>query len=221
MPEPRAKLEAMRLYALLTERHCRRPWRETAELLLAGGADVIQLREKDLPDAELLARARILREMTAEAGALLIINDRPDVALVGGADGVHLGQDDLPPAEVRKLIGPDMLVGWSTHSAEHAAQAQQLPVDYIGVGPVHPTDTKGYETGKGAELVRQVCARVQLPTVAIGGITRDNAAAAVEAGATAIAACSALCGVEDPEAAARELRAVVEEARRAWSDPDE
>ncbi|MHC4592677.1 MAG: thiamine phosphate synthase [Planctomycetota bacterium] len=221
MPEPRAKLETMRLYALLTERHCRRPWRETAELLLAGGADVIQLREKDLPDGQLLARAGILREMTAEAGALLIINDRPDVALVSGADGVHLGQDDLPPAHVRGMVGSDMLIGWSTHSVEQAAQAQQLPVDYIGVGPVHPTDTKGYETGIGVELVRQVCARVRCPTVAIGGITRDNAAAVVEAGATAVAACSALCGAEDAGAAARELRAVVEEARRARSNPDE
>lgn len=221
MPDLRAKLEDMRLYALLTERHCRRPWRETAGLLLAGGVDVIQLREKDLPDSELLARARILREMTAEAATLLVINDRPDVALMSAADGVHLGQDDLPPADVRGIVGPDMLVGWSTHSAEHAAQAEQLPVDYVGVGPVHPTDTKGYEVGKGAELVRQVCARVPCPTVAIGGITRDNAAAVIEAGATAVAACSALCAAEDPEAAARDLRAVVEEAHRARSDPDE
>jgi len=202
----------MRLYALLTERHCRRSWQETAELLLAGGADVIQLREKDLPDAELLSRARILRRMTGRAGVLLIINDRPDVAFLSEADGVHLGQEDLPPEEVRKLTGPDLIIGWSIHSAEQAAHAAELPVDYIGVGPVAATATKGYAEGKGPELVRAVCAQVKIPTVAIGGITPRNAASVVEAGATAVAACLALCGAEDPEAAARELRSVVVKA---------
>jgi len=202
----------MRLYALLTEQHCRRPWQETAELLLAGGADVIQLREKDLLGAELLARARILRAMTERAGALLIINDRPDVALLAEADGVHLGHEDLPPEEVRKLIGPDLLIGWSTHSAEQAARVAELPVDYVGVGPVAATATKGYTEGMGPELVRAVCAVVRIPTVAIGGITPHNAASVVEAGATAVAACQVLCGSEDVEAAARELRSVVARA---------
>lgn len=210
----REKLKAMRLYALLTERHCRRPWRETAEALLAGGADVIQLREKELPDRELLARARLLRKLTAQAGALLIINDRPDVALMSGADGVHLGQHDLPATDVRKLAGPDLIIGWSTHSPEQARQAADLPVDYIGVGPVAATATKGYREGKGPELVRAVCACVELPTVAIGGITAHNAASVIEAGATGVAVCAALCSADDPAAAARELRAVVERAAR-------
>jgi thiamine-phosphate pyrophosphorylase len=214
MAATRDRLSSIRLYALLTQSHCRRPWRETAQALLSGGADVIQLREKALPDRELLARARVLRELTARAGALLIINDRPDVALLSGADGVHLGQDDLPPADVRKMLGPGPIIGWSAHSAEQAEKAAELSADYIGVGPVAPTATKGYTEGKGAGLVRQVCARVRLPAVAIGGITPDNAASVIMAGATAVAVCSALCGAEDPEAAARELRAIVEGAAR-------
>lgn len=206
----RPALDRVRLYALLSERHCRLPWRATAEALLAGGADAIQLREKDLPDAELLERARVLRELTAAHGALLIVNDRPDVAVLSGAGGVHLGQDDLPPAEVRRLAGPDVLIGWSTHSAEQARRASGLPVDYIGVGPFAATPTKGYQTGLGPELVRAARAQTGLPIVAIGGITCENAPEAVGAGATAVAACAALCDVDDPEAAATRLRAAVE-----------
>ncbi len=212
MRELRARMAGVRLYAVLTERFCRRPWRQTAERLLAGGADALQLREKDPEDAELLGRALALREMTEEAGALLIVNDRADVALIARADGVHLGQDDLPPAAVRAVVGPEMLIGWSTHSVGQARTALELPVDYIGVGPFAPTATKGYAEGKGPELVRKVAADVGLPRVAIGGITRENAGQAVRAGATAVAVCSALCGADDPEAAARELRAVVTRA---------
>jgi thiamine-phosphate pyrophosphorylase len=218
MADRRHKLAATRLYALLTEQHCRRPWRETAESLLAGGADAIQLREKALPDGEFLARARTLRELTARAGALLIINDRSDVALLSEADGVHLGQGDLPPADARDLLGPDLIIGWSTHSAEQASLARGLPVDYVGVGPFAPTTTKGYRHGMGAELVRSVCSHVKVPAVAIGGITARNAAEAIEAGASAVAVCQALCSAEDPEAAARELRAAVEGAARRRSN---
>ncbi|MHC4789072.1 MAG: thiamine phosphate synthase, partial [Planctomycetota bacterium] len=131
----------------------------------------------------------------------------------------HLGQDDLPPDQVRRLVGPDLLVGWSTHSAEQAERAGHLPIDYVGVGPVHPTATKGYPEGKGPELVSEACRRVSLPVVAIGGITSDNAASAVAAGATAVAACTALCAAEDPEAAARRLRSVVKGARRQRNEP--
>ncbi|NLW49689.1 MAG: thiamine phosphate synthase [Candidatus Brocadiaceae bacterium] len=199
----------IRLYALLTERFCRLHWQRTAEALLAGGVDAVQLREKDLSDRELLVRSCTLRKQTEAAGALLIVNDRPDVAVLAGADGVHLGQDDLPPAEARRIVGPDLLIGWSTHSARQAAQARDLPLDYIGVGPFAPTATKGYEVGFGADLVRAERAATPLPMVAIGGITADNAADAIEAGATAVAVCAALCDTDDPEAAARRLRAAV------------
>ncbi len=209
--DARARLKSVRLYALLTEAHCRRPWQETAEMLLAGGADAVQLREKDLPDRELLARARALRRLT-DGSALFIVNDRPDVALLSDADGVHLGQDDLPVPDARRLLGPRPLVGLSTHSVQQAVAACTVRADYIGVGPFAPTATKGYGEGMGPGLIRSVCERVDLPAVAIGGITADNAADAVRAGATAVAVCAALCGADDPERAARELRAVVEEA---------
>jgi thiamine-phosphate pyrophosphorylase len=208
----------MRLYALLTERWCARPWRETAGLILEGGADVLQLREKDLPARDLLARARLLRDLTAAAGALLIVNDRPDVAFLSGADGVHLGQDDLPPREARRLLEGGMIVGLSAGSAEEARRAEQDGADYVGVGPVAPTATKGIAEGRGPELVQEVARAVELPVVAIGGIDRANAAAAVRAGATAVAACAALCSADDPLAAARALRAEVEGAIRTGAD---
>ncbi|MFO8006108.1 MAG: thiamine phosphate synthase [Candidatus Brocadiia bacterium] len=208
------RLHQMRLYALLTERHCRLPWRETARRLLDGGVDVLQLREKELSDRELLSRACILRELTEDAGALLIVNDRPDVAIISQSHGVHLGQDDLPSEPVRHLIRPQMLLGVSTHSTEQAEEAVAQGADYIGVGPFAATTTKDYSEGKGPALVRRVRACVELPIVAIGGITSANAGEAVRAGATAVAACAALCGAEDPEAAARELRAAVEQAHK-------
>lgn len=210
----RDRFRAVRVYAVVTERLCRRPWRETVEALLAGGAGAVQLREKALPDGELIARARALRWLTAEAGALLIVNDRPDVALLSGADGVHLGQEDMPPAAVRELAGPDLMIGLSTHSAEQARAVAEGPVDYIGVGPVYPTDTKDVGFGGGLDMVREVCAAVELPAVAIGGITLDNAGAAIEAGAASVAAISALCGASDVEAATRAMLSAVARALR-------
>jgi len=211
----RQRLRAMRLYALLSEEHCRRPWLETAERLLEGGADAIQLREKTLEGGPLLERARALRELTRKFSALLIINDRPDVAVLAGADGVHLGQDDLPPEEVRGLIGPGLIVGLSTHTVEQAAAAERRGADYVGVGPAYATATKGYQEGGGPELVGRLCGATRLPTVAIGGLKPENARAVLDAGAQALAACAALCGADDPAEAARAfLRAFPEKDRK-------
>ena len=173
--------------------------------LLEGGVDVLQLREKRLEARELLARAEELRRMSDGFGALLIINDRPDVAVLCGADGVHLGQDDLPPERVRELVGEGLLIGLSTHTAEQAREAAARGADYIGVGPVFPSPTKGYEQGGGPELVAELCASTDLPTVAIGGITLDRVQEVLAAGADAIAVCQALCGAPEPAAAAREF----------------
>jgi len=211
----RERLRSMRLYALLTERQCRRSWRDTAQMLIRGGVDAIQLREKGLPDAELLDRARALRQMTAGAGVLFIVNDRPDVALLSQADGVHVGQGDLPPAEVRSLIGRDLLIGFSTHSLEQTRAACESPVDYVAIGPVAPTQTKGYDQGISMDMVGEVCAHCAskgLPAVAIGGIAHDTVASVIRAGADSVAVCSALCGDGDPLSAAREMRALVERA---------
>ncbi len=204
------KLESLRVYALLTERYCTRPWEETAERLLAGGVDALQLREKEMADRELLERARLLRRMTGRAGALFIVNDRPDVALLSRADGVHLGQDDLHPVEVRRLLGGGFIIGLSTHSADQAALAHSMGADYVGVGPFAATETRGYAEGGGAALVRSVSEATQLPKVAIGGINPDSAAAAIAAGADAVAVCSALCGAENPDGTARQFREAVE-----------
>ena len=209
----RRRLRRMKLYALLTESECRRPWLETAEMLLDGGVDVVQLREKDLQDRELLDRAKALRELTERFGALLIINDRPDVALMCGADGVHLGQDDAPPELVRESFGEDLLIGLSTHDADQVLEAAHRRVDYIGVGPVFPTETKGYASGKGVALIAELCRAAAVPTVAIGGIDLENAEAVIRAGPTAVAVCRALCASPDPKAAAQQFLRISESCR--------
>ena len=207
--DKKQRLRSMRLYALLTEEHCCRAWLETAELVLAGGADVVQLREKELEGGELLRRARALRRLTERFSALFIVNDRPDVAVLSGADGVHLGQEDLPVEEVRRMVGPEMIIGLSTHTPEQAAEAEGRGADYVGVGPVFPTGTKGYAEGGGSELVSRLCGATALPTVAIGGITPENVVGVLKAGAQAVAVCAALCGADDPAQAARAfLRAI-------------
>jgi thiamine-phosphate diphosphorylase len=203
-------LRRMRLYAVLTEKHCRRAWFEAAGMLLKGGVDVIQLREKELADGELLARARALRRLVDRFPALLIINDRPDIAFLSRADGVHVGQDDLPPEEARRLVGPDVIVGLSTHAPEQAREAESRGADYVGVGPVFATATKGYAAGGGREMVARLCAATCLPTVAIGGITVENCRGVAQAGAQAVAACAALCGAENPCEAARAFREAFE-----------
>ena len=212
MDQRRARQQALRkvkLYAVLTEAYCRKPWLEAAEGVLAGGADVLQLREKELEDGELLARARTLRRLTEGYAALLIVNDRPDVAVLCGADGIHVGQGDLPPEEVRRLVGPDLIVGLSTHTPQQAAEAQERRADYIGAGPAYATATKGCSEGGGPELIARLCRATRLPVVAIGGVTPANARLLIEAGAHAVAACGALCGAADPQRAAREfLRAL-------------
>lgn len=213
MNQTKGNFDSVRLYALLTEAHCRGPWLETAERLLSGGVDVIQLREKGLSDAEMLRRARTLRALTREYGKQLVINDRPDVAMLADADGVHLGQDDLPIEEVRNILPKGIIIGLSTHTVDQAAAAQMRGADYIGVGPAFATETKGYEAGGGGGLVRRLCAATNLPTVAIGGIDQSRIATIISAGARAIAACGALCGAADPEQAAREMREAILEAQ--------
>ncbi len=197
-------LSEMRLYVLLTSSASRRPLLEAARAALAGGADALQLREKDAPDRQLLDLGAELRRLTESMGALFFVNDRPDVARLVAADGVHVGQDDLPLAAARSAMGGRGWAGVSTHSVEQALAARGA--DYIGVGPVYPTETKGYAQGKGTGLVARVRAATALPIVAIGGITAETAAEVLQAGATAVAVCSAVIGREDVEAAARAFR---------------
>ncbi len=170
---------------------------------LAGGADMIQLRDKSGDMRALLRQARAIQALSRSHGAIFIVNDRLDLALAAGADGVHVGQDDLPAEAARHLLGPGRILGVSTHSREQALAAQAAGADYIGFGPMYPTGTKdtGY-TPRGLEGLREVRAAVRLPILAIGGITLDTVADVIAAGATAPAVISAIVAAPDISSAA-------------------
>ena len=185
---------------------------ELAQAYLAGGAQLLQLRAKTLPSADLLALADALVAAAAPYDAQVLINDRVDVARLANASGVHVGQDDVPPAEARRLLGESAIVGYSTHSVSQVRAALLEPVSYIAVGPVFGTQTKntGYDA-VGLDLVsaaadaartttdvaRMRVVRDPIPIVAIGGITLDTAVSVLQAGASAVAVISDLL-VGDP-----------------------
>ena len=202
--EVEKKLSSMRLYGIITDKHCRLSWLETAKALI-GKVDVLQLRENELPGSELLRRAKKLRELTDGTKTLLIINDRPDIALMAGADGVHVGQDDLPAPEIKRIWGEKLVIGLSTHTLEQARQAEKIGVDYIGIGPIFATDTKNINRGNGIKYLKSVCRNLSLPHVAIGGINEQNARLVIRSGAQSIAAISALCDTGSPDEAATRL----------------
>jgi thiamine-phosphate pyrophosphorylase len=238
--ERRARLAAARLYLVCGARVDDGDLPDLLRAAVAGGVEVVQLREKHLGDEELVAVADAARALCERLGALFIVNDRPWAALEAGADGVHVGQDDLPVAEVRELVGPDMLVGLSTHtpgqidkavrlgrsgetvldsptrSTTHSVAAMNaagdLPQgpDYIGVGPVHTTPTKPGRAAVGLELVRYAAAHAQIPFFAIGGIEAGNASFAIEAGARRVAVVRAIAEAEAPGRAAHVLRALLD-----------
>ena len=205
------RLARMRLYVITGDRGDLEATTAIVDAALQGGADVIQLRKKVMPkDAQYRCAVR-LRELTRARGALLIVNDHPDLAIAADADGVHLGQDDFPPAMIRSLNGfQGRLLGRSTHSIEQARQAVADYVDYIGLGPVFSTPTKAGRPAVGAELVRRVAQNISLPFVAIGGIDLANAPSVIEAGARAIAVVRAVYDADDPASVARQLRQLLE-----------
>jgi thiamine-phosphate pyrophosphorylase len=174
---------------------------------LAGGAQVIQLREKGLPDREILSRAREIRIMTANAQARFILNDRPDLARLAGADGVHLGQEDMRPRDARRVLGPKALLGVSTHHEQQLEQAVLDGAGYLGVGPVFPSGTKDFADLAGLAFVRRAAETTKLPWFAIGGITEENVDEVLEAGAERIAVSAAVVRAERPRQAAASLRA--------------
>src|SRR5713101_1243063 len=156
---------------------------DLAEKICAGGAKLLQLRVKELPTREFLAIAHDVHTICQQYACLLIINDRADIALAVAADGVHLGQEDLPLAAARHVLGPDKLIGVSTHDPAQALAAARGGADYIGFGPLFGTNTKatGY-TARGLDQLREIRAQVSLPIVAIGGITADRASTVLAAG---------------------------------------
>ncbi len=182
---------------------------------IRGGATVIQLREKEATTREMVELGQALLQITREAGVPLIVNDRVDVALAIDADGVHVGQDDMPAAIARRLIGPDKILGVSAETVEEALAAQRDGADYLGVGDIYGTTTKP-DAGPpiGLEGLRRIVEAVTIPCVGIGGITPENAAAVVKAGAAGVAVVSAVMAAPDPEEATRRLRDAVLQARQ-------
>lgn len=214
--ERRARLAAARLYLICDSRPGGRELAGVLEAAIAGGVDVVQLRDKQLGDDELAGIAHAAAALCRRLGALFVVNDRPAVAMAARADGVHVGQHDMPVAEVRELVGPGMLVGLSTHAPDEidatVAGDNPVGVDYIGVGPVHATPTKPGRPPTGLELVRYAAARAALPFFAIGGIHAGNTPAVIAAGARRIAVVRAIAAASDPERSARELRAALDRA---------
>ena len=199
-----------RVYALTDVQLSGLSHAEQVELLVLGGASLIQLREKQMPALEFYEQAKAAVAVAERSGAQLLINDRVDVALAVGAHGVHLGQDDLPPDAARRLLGASAIVGYSTHNIDQALQAVKLPIDYLAVGPVFPTtsktDTSPVLGLEGLQAVRRAIG--EFPLVAIGGITHLNARDAVAAGADSVAVISAL--VSDPNRVTEMTRSLMQ-----------
>lgn len=178
---------------------------EIASASLRAGVRLFQLREKELPTREFVKLAKVIRAMTQDAGALLIINDRLDVALASGADGVHLGLDDLPVVEARR-IAPDLIIGASCHSVEEALASERMGASYVNIGPIFPTGTKAWDRAfLGIDAVRIIGPCLRVPFTVMGGIKKEHIASLIQAGARTIAVVTAVTTADDPEAAAREL----------------
>jgi thiamine-phosphate pyrophosphorylase len=210
MKHRRARLRDARLYFVCDRRPGGRPLRDVLEPALRGGVDLFQLRDKDATDAELLEAAGEARELCAAHDALFLVNDRPDLAVAAEADGVHVGQDDLPVDEARAIAGHDRLLGLSTHGPGQADASAALDVDYIAVGPVHATPTKLGRPAIGLDPVRHAARHVTRPWFAIGGLDAHTIGDVVAAGARRAVVVRAIAEAEDPERAARALRAALE-----------
>lgn len=199
------------IYVLITESMCRLPWQQVVEQCLQAGADVLQLREKSLNDRELLRRAEWIRAACLNAGTLFIVNDRPDIAAICDADGVHVGQEEFTVSQARRILKPGQLVGLSTHSLEQAVQATEAGADYLGVGPVFPSQTKTFEQFPGLGFVNAVAnsAAITRPWFPIGGINLERLPDLVSAGARRVAVTSVVAGAASPADVIREIRSVL------------
>src|SRR3954468_10434686 len=179
---------------------------------IRGGVDVVQLREKGLDARPLVDRARLALRVCRGLGVPFILNDRPDLALEVGADGVHVGQDDAPPSLCRRILGPNAIVGFSTHAPAELDAAVDEPVDYVSIGPVVPTPTKPGRPGTGLEYVEYAAGQATRPWVATGGAPRETVPDTARAGARRFVAVRWLTESSDPEGAARALRQAIDQA---------
>ena len=209
------RLADVRLYVLVTSALASCPIHDCVAAAIRGGAQMVQLREKELPAGRFLRLARELREITAGLGALFIINDHVDIAALSGADGVHQGQDDLPPAEARRILGPDAIIGVSTHAPGDARRAEEDGADYIGVGPIFPTRTKEHRAAVGLDFIPAAAAACALPGFAIGSVNRETLDRVLAAGARRVAVCTGIIGCDDVEGAARWFRERLDASSRS------
>lgn len=182
---------------------------EAARAALTAGVSFFQYRDKRGTRRRIYDAAKRLAAMLRPAGALFVVNDHVDIAASVDADGVHLGQDDLPIGYARSLLGPDRIIGISTHTVGQAVDAERDGADYVGFGPLFATATKDAGPVRGLNLLRAVRSAVRLPVIAIGGIDADRAAAAAAAGADGVAVISAVLGADDMVDAARAIRAAI------------
>jgi thiamine-phosphate pyrophosphorylase len=205
-PLRRERLRTARLYLCCEARPRGKDPEPLLRAALRGGVDIVQLREKSLPRREIERSAQTFRRLCDTHSALFVVNDDPDLARTCNADGVHVGQDDISAAEAREAIGPEAILGLSTHSEDQIAAAAEQPVDYISVGPIWETPTKEGRPAVGLDLICHAAANGPHPFFAIGGIDRTNAAEVVAAGARRICVVRAIRDAADPTAVAEELR---------------
>jgi len=214
----RARFAKVRLYVLITEAFCKNDWFETSRLALEHGADCIQLREKNLPDAELLRRARRLARLCRDAGKLLVINDRPDIALASGAHGVHLGQDDMDVTSARRILPPHIFVGLSTHTEKQVDAAIGQAPDYIAVGPMFSSETKSQDRIAGYDVLARARGKTALPLAAIGGLNASRAGEVIARADCFVCVCSSIISHSDVVSATEDLRAAIDAAWQLRED---
>ncbi len=199
-------LDRIRLYVLISSNIATKSVKETAKLVIDGGADAIQLREKTMSDSDLISLSGEVRGITTKSGTLLIINDRVHVAREINADGVHLGQQDMSVPEAKEIIGDEKIIGVSTHSIIQAKQAEKDGADYVAIGPIYPTKTKDYEPPIGIEIIQKISEAVNIPFIAIGAITLENLDRVLNAGASRVAVCSTIIGSKDIYSTAKQYK---------------
>ncbi|MCM2677792.1 thiamine phosphate synthase [Alkalicoccobacillus plakortidis] len=207
-------MKEFRLYAITGEEfHPGKELVNVMEQAILGGVDIVQLRDKKSSKIDVLKKARKLREVTKKHGVTFIVNDHIDVALAVGADGIHVGQDDLPLDEVRRIVGPDMVIGISTHQIDEAIQAEKGGADYIGVGPIFPTNSKEDVVDPvTTSYIQQIEAEISIPYVAIGGIKRHNLKQVMDAGAKRVCMITEIVEADDVKARCEEIINLMEEA---------
>ena len=188
---------------------------EIVKAAVRGGVTCVQLREKECSTLEFIQLALTIKDHLKARGVPLIINDRLDVAQAVKADGVHLGQSDMPLKMAKKILGDSMIIGISAESLEDAIEAEKGRADYLGVSPIYATPTKTDTAPPlGLEGLRKIKTRVKIPLVGIGGLNKENSADVIRNGGNGVAVVSAIMATDDPEAAARDLRQVIERARK-------